>query len=210
MSEKVLVVQNNLLGPHIKNGSACLITDHTQTLFNAILENHSYMPRHLAEYNFEHKQVIPYVIIRNHDNYLLLKRTTKQTEKRLHNKYSLGIGGHVNPDRSMPEENIIVSGLYKELNEEISLDTPAELTFIGIINDESSSVSRVHLGMLYVLDAASPEYEVLETHKMTAEWTAKDKLAEYYHDMETWSQIVCDYYIIKRNSRSRGRNRPIE
>ena len=195
MSEKVLIIQNNLLYPHIQDKSGCLITEQKEQIFNKILDNQVFMPRDDAEYNFEHKQVIPYVIIRNRGNYLLLKRLTKQTEKRLHNKYSLGIGGHINPDSAAHQDNIIINGLYKELNEEIAVGKTADLNFVGIINDESNSVSKVHLGLLYALEVISPEYRVLETEKMTAQWVSEDYLKECYDELETWSQIVYDYYI---------------
>ncbi len=197
MSEKVLVIQNSLLNAHIQNKSGCLITEQKEQIFNKILDNQGFMPRDDAEYNFEHKQVIPYVIIRNGNNYLLLKRLTGQTEKRLHNKYSLGIGGHINPDSSVGE-NIVIKGLYRELNEEVLVDDPADLDFVGIINDESNSVSKVHLGLLYELQANSSGYRVLETGKMTAQWVTGDELKEVYEGLETWSQIVYDQYIMKK------------
>jgi len=200
LSENVLVIQNSVLTAHIRSKSGCLIREQKEQIFNKILVNQGFMPRDDAEYNFEHKQVIPYVIIRNGNNYLLLKRLTGQTEKRLHNKYSLGIGGHINPDFSMPGDNIVIKGLYKELNEEVFVDDPAELNFIGIINDESNSVSKVHLGLLYELQAKSPGYSVLETGKMTAHWVTGDELKAVYDGLETWSQIVYDHYIKKRDA----------
>lgn len=200
MSEKVLIIRNNLLQAHIHHASGCLITEQKEQIFNDILENQSFMPRSDAEYDFEHKQVIPYVVIHNRGNYLLLKRTTGQTEKRLHNKYSLGIGGHINPSALAPGENIIINGLHRELNEEVAVGAAADLNFIGIINDESNSVSRVHLGLLYVLETFSSEYRVLETDKMTAEWVPERDLGAYYDGLETWSQIVYDQYIMKKGA----------
>jgi len=198
LPEKVLVIQNKLLTAHIRNRSGCLITEQKDQIFDKILINQGFMLRDDAEYDFGHKQVIPYVIIRHGNNYLLLKRLTGQTEKRLHNKYSLGIGGHINPDPSTSEDNIVINGLLRELNEEISVDKHADLNFIGIINDESNSVSRVHLGLLYELQATSPGFRVLETDKMTAQWVAEDELSKFYEGLETWSQIVYDQYILKK------------
>lgn len=195
MSESVMVVKNRLISPFINiKDNGCLITGNDQ-VFDNIIENHSFMPRSEAEYNFDFKQVIPYVIIRNANEYLLLKRTSQQTEKRLHNKYSLGIGGHINPAPSIPEKNIITNGLYRELGEEISLNDPGKLQFIGVINDERNSVSKVHLGLLYLLETRSSKYQILETEKMTAQWVTKDRLVDYYDSLETWSQIVYDNYI---------------
>jgi len=200
MSEDVLVIENSRLQSHMPDSGACLVQDGRGTIVSSIIENQRFMKRDDAEYNFNYKQVIPYVIIRHGNDFLLLKRTKKQTEKRLHDKYSLGIGGHINPVSLDTAENIIMQGLYRELNEEIFLHEPGELHFIGIINDESNSVSRVHLGLLYVLDVYASEYRVLEDDKMTAQWAAKERLSEYYRYFETWSQIVYDYYIMGNHS----------
>jgi predicted NUDIX family phosphoesterase len=197
MSEEVLIIPNNLLQPHIQEGSGRLITEEKEWVFDKILNNQMFMVRNDAEYNFDHKQVIPYVVIRNGNNYLLLQRLSKQTEKRLHNKYSLGIGGHINPASSIQEDNIILNGLYRELNEEVAVGDASGLHFVGIINDERNDVSRVHLGLLYVLDVLSSEYRVLETEKMTATWVSEQELEKHYDALETWSQIVYDQYIKK-------------
>jgi predicted NUDIX family phosphoesterase len=197
MSEEVLIIPNNLLQPHIQERSGRLITEEKERVFDKILNNQMFMVRNDAEYNFDHKQVIPYVVIRNGNNYLLLQRLSKQTEKRLHNKYSLGIGGHINPASSIQEDNIILNGLYRELNEEVAVGDASGLHFVGIINDERNDVSRVHLGLLYVLDVLSSEYRVLETEKMTATWVSEQELEKHYDALETWSQIVYDQYIKK-------------
>jgi predicted NUDIX family phosphoesterase len=197
MSEEVLIIPNNLLHPHIQERSGRLITEEKERVFDKILNNQMFMVRNDAEYNFDHKQVIPYVVIRNGNNYLLLQRLSKQTEKRLHNKYSLGIGGHINPASSIQEDNIILNGLYRELNEEVAVGDASGLHFVGIINDERNDVSRVHLGLLYVLDVLSSEYRVLETEKMTATWVSEQELEKHYDALETWSQIVYDQYIKK-------------
>ena len=195
MPEEVLVLQNNLLDSYIQGRSGCLIKDNTDQLYSKLLENHEFMLRDEAEYNFEHKQIIPYVVVHRNDQYLLLQRTSNQAEKRLHNKYSLGIGGHINPVASMEYENIIIDSLYRELNEEVRVNEHGTLKFAGIINDDSNSVSKVHLGLLYILEVFSPEFEVLEKDKMTAKWVSESDLKGYYEGFETWSQIVFNDYI---------------
>ena len=194
MQEDVLIIQNDLL-PHIETDECCLITEDKDRIFDTILKNQLFMLRDEAEYNFEHKQVIPYVTVRHNNDYLLLQRTAQQSEKRLHNKYSLGIGGHINPVDDMEEENIIITSLYRELNEEVLVNDQDGLSFIGIINDESNSVSKVHLGLLYVLEASTRKFKVLETDKMTAQWVPENDLKNYYDGLETWSQVVYDHYI---------------
>jgi predicted NUDIX family phosphoesterase len=204
MSEQVLVVRRELVESFLQ-GREGLVTDNLEVIFEQILKDHLFVPRRDAEYDFDLKQVIPYVIIRCRDNFLLLRRTSKQTEKRLHNKYSLGIGGHINP--SLPDNgdpNIIIKGLHRELNEEILLEGAGTLTFKGVINDESSSVSKVHLGLLYVLEVESHEYAIREVDKMTGQWMDERGIMAVYDLMETWSQIVFDRHIRKEHKAVRS------
>jgi predicted NUDIX family phosphoesterase len=195
MAEKVLVVHKDLLKEYFKDISYGLIVDNTDLIFDKALKNHSFLDRDIAEYDYDYRQIIPYIIVKNEDSYLLLKRLNKQTEKRLHGKYSLGVGGHINPDPSNKYENVIMSGLYRELNEEISIKEPFELTFAGVINNQTSDVGKVHVGFLYILEASSLDFEVLEKEKMTGEWVTQKELTAYYEYLEGWSQIVFDNYI---------------
>jgi predicted NUDIX family phosphoesterase len=73
-----------------------------------------------------------------------------------------------------------------------------EIEFIGFINDDTIPVGRVHIGLLYNIHVSNKEVYINETDKMTAEWIDKSKLAEFCKDMETWSKIVFDFYIQKR------------
>jgi predicted NUDIX family phosphoesterase len=52
--------------------------------------------RGCMEENPSFKQLIPYVIVTNENNEILMyKRSTKGGESRLHNVYSIGFGGHI-------------------------------------------------------------------------------------------------------------------
>lgn len=197
MTEQVLVIPRTLLPPCAADEPGMLITEGKEQIFNDILDKQAFLPRDEAEYNTVHKQVIPYVLIRSRDSYLLLKRLPRQREKRLHNMFSLGIGGHVNPDSSGSGDNVIMNGLYRELHEEVCLDDPGEVSFIGVINDDSNSVSRVHVGLLFELNAHSSGFRVLETEKMAAQWVRSSELDQYYDSLETWSRIVYDHHIRK-------------
>jgi predicted NUDIX family phosphoesterase len=200
MAEDVLVVLNELLKEYVSDDEKnCLIRGRKLQILTAILEDHTFMPRNIAEYDYNYKQVIPYVILRHDKSYLLLKRTSKQTESRLHDKYSLGIGGHINPIATTSlAGDIILHGLFKELNEEVFINKPGKLEFLGVINDESSSVSRVHLGLVYIIELLSSEYKILESEKMSGQWASADELAAYYDMMETWSQIVYDNFVLSK------------
>lgn len=188
--EQVMVVTRVDLQPFIENREFDIIRDRTDEILDLIATKHMFVDRPVAEETPAFKQIIPYVAIRHDDSWYLLKRLPKQAEARLHDKLSLGVGGHVNPDTPT-----LLEGLHKELEEEVGVEDPFELRFIGILNDETTEVSRVHLGAVFVLDASSERVSVRETDKMTGEWVKTADLAPMRDRMETWSQIVYDQVV---------------
>jgi predicted NUDIX family phosphoesterase len=145
------------------------------------------------------KQVISYGVITNNDSFYLFKRSQGQREKRLHNKLTLGVGGHMNPGNSKDsDEQYLISELKRELSEEVRLLNGClieDIEFVGFINDDTIPVGRVHIGLLYIIHVSNREVCINETDKMSAEWIDRSGLAEFYEGMETWSGIVFDCYI---------------
>ncbi len=185
--------------PYKKQG---LIKGNSEVL-KTIVENGLFRKRSELEQDPSFKQIIPYAIISNHDSYYLFKRTSGQTEKRLHNKYTLGAGGHMNPCGSIrSKENYLIDELKREIFEEVKLLNRClieEIEFIGFINDDTIPVGTAHIGLLYNIRVSNKEVYINETDKMTAEWVGKSSLTEFYKDMETWSKIVFDFYIQQLN-----------
>lgn len=167
-----------------------LVTEGTDAVLDIITDRHFFIDRPTAEVSPQYKQIIPYVLIRHGGSYFLLQRTQKQTESRLHHKLSLGIGGHINP--ATPE---LLDGLRKELEEEVDVAGDYDLSFVGILNDDTTDVGKVHLGAVYVLDSHAGGVAVRETEKMTGRWVPAAELAEQREAMETWSQIVYDTFV---------------
>jgi predicted NUDIX family phosphoesterase len=186
MNEQVMVVRTVDLQPFL---TSRLIRNRARSILDVIAAKHLFIERPIAEVSPAYRQIIPYVLIRNGSAYFVLRRTTKQTEARLHHKVSLGIGGHINPGHSLLE------GLQKELEEEVHIGTNYEMDFIGIINDDTTDVGRVHLGAAYVLDVSSRDVTVKESEKMTGEWMSRAAMREARPAMESWSQIVYDEFI---------------
>lgn len=186
--EQVMVVERESLLPFLIESG--LVQERTDEILDAITDRHFFIDRPTAEASPQYKQIIPYVLIRHGDAYFLLQRTQKQTEARLHHKLSLGIGGHINPDT--PD---LFDGLQKELEEEVEVVGDYDLTFVGILNDDTTDVGRVHLGAVYVLDAHDGEVTVRETEKMSGRWVPRHELAAHRDAMESWSQIVYDATI---------------
>ena len=145
------------------------------------------------------KQIIPYAIISNKESFYLFRRTSGQTEKRLHNKFSLGVGGHMNQSNSKEsKEQYLINELKRELFEEVKLLNGClieDIEFIGFINDDTIPVGSVHIGLLYNIRVSNKDVVINETDRMTADWIDKHDLAEFYEGMETWTKIIYDYYI---------------
>ena len=188
MTEQVMVVERAAIEQYlIERG---LIRTGVEDFFDLVVDRHFFIDRPTAEASPRYKQIIPYVVIRHGSEYFLLRRTRRQTESRLHDKLSLGIGGHVNPDT--PD---LLAGMQKELDEEVEIGGDYEISLAGVLNDDTTEVGRVHVGAVYLLDAHSRDVRVLETEKMSGEWVTAVDLAARREAMETWSQIVYDELI---------------
>ena len=193
MTEQVMVVERERLAPFLVERG--LVRERLDEALDVILDGHFFLDRPTAEVSPQYKQIIPYVLIRHEGSYFLLQRTQKQTEARLHHKLSLGIGGHINPDTPPNRLDGLIHGLMKELEEEVNVEGDYDLTFVGILNDDTTEVGSVHLGAVYVLDAHDANVTVRETEKMTGRWAPIAELPALREQMETWSQIVFDSLI---------------
>lgn len=151
--------------------------------------------RNLLEDDPMHKQIIPYAVICCGDEVYLFHRTKKQTEKRLHNLFSLGVGGHMNPWGDKIDVAYVRHELERELNEEVLVHSDCKIESVvpvGFINDDTNEVGKVHLGVLYHINLCNKSIEINEKDKMTGKWIKKSDLKDYYSQMESWSKIYVD------------------
>jgi len=194
VNENVLVVPTSGINPLLEG---VFTKSNLQRCLDFILTNYSFRSRATVEEDPSFKQIIPYVLIRHANRYLLTQRTSRQTEKRLHNKYSVGIGGHINDlEKSEGHENVLYAGLERELSEEVLVSGPRRsLQLAGIISDDSTDVGKVHLGLVFVLETGSPDFSVQEPELMTADWASLETLTGKLSSMETWSQIAFENVI---------------
>jgi predicted NUDIX family phosphoesterase len=189
MNEDVMVVETSDLRPFITGRTFDLIRERTDEVLGLIESAHFFVPRVEAERSPQYRQIIPYVVVTHGKKVFTMRRTNQQNESRLHEKVSIGVGGHINPGHNL------LAGLKKELEEEIAVPRSYGLDFLGILNDESTEVSRVHLGVVYMLRSRSSRVRVRETEKMTGSWVAREELGAMRDAMESWSQIVFDEAI---------------
>jgi predicted NUDIX family phosphoesterase len=156
-----------------------------------IRERHFFMSRAAVENDPAYQQIIPYVVFRHDTRYFLTHRLRASSEKRLRKQYSLGIGGHINPG-DLEAGDPILDGLKREWGEEVVYDGRFEAELIGLLNDDSSPVSKVHLGVVFLVVGNSPNIAIRETDKLAGELLTLDEMRIYYLGMESWSQMVYD------------------
>ena len=186
--EQVLVVRRDKIERFI-SGRNGLIRENADEIFSVIMAEHEFMPRPEAEERSDFKQIIPYVILRRGDEVFVTRRLNKGGEARLHGKISIGIGGHINPVDE--KGDLLMRGLWREINEEVELSAHGELTPCGFINDDSNAVGSVHLGACFILPVQG-EVSVRETEKLEGLWMTPSELRKNYDSMETWTQIALE------------------
>ena len=151
-----------------------------------------FIPRSDAESNSAYKQIIPYALIAFENTILHYVRGKKAGEQRLIAKGSIGIGGHMNEtDESLfaMDEQAYRAGVEREVNEEIKIDTPFEDRIIALLNDDSTEVGRVHLGIVHIFKLKEPKVQKREAMITGLTFLTKEELLARRETMETWSQI---------------------
>lgn len=149
-----------------------------------------YLDRPMAEEDPTHKQLIPYVVVRDAERVFLMHRTDAGGDTRLHGKASIGVGGHLNPVDD--GDDALMSGLRREWVEELDADWEPEFELIGLLNDDSNPVGAVHLGVVFSVQANGRNVDVREHDKLVGGFAGTDELAASRPRLETWSQLVAD------------------
>ena len=153
MPREILVVKKEELFDGVEFQGFCHLV--LKDFMNIILEKFEYQERNQElENNPAFKQIIPYVWIVNpvSKKVFLYKRSTEGEEGRLHNKYSGGVGGHIDKDTEANSENPIIDAMMRELREEVKLENYPIPKFIGFLNDDIDVVGQVHFGVVAIAE----------------------------------------------------------
>lgn len=194
-TEQILVVKREKLFPRGKAPHGLL--PQTEELLEVIDTHKEFHPRNLMEEDFNYKQIIPYLIYKFEDRYFLMQRKANSSEQRLKNKFSLGIGGHMR-EEDLLNGTTIFDWAEREFNEEITYSGNLNFHALGILNDDTTPVGQVHLGLVLLLEGDSSEIKVRSELK-SGKLLTRDQLLEFYPEMESWSQIVFDFCIGERS-----------
>lgn len=139
------------------------------------------------------KQVIPYALVARDERLFLCRRTDRGGERRLHGMLSVGVGGHVNPQDS---GDVIHDALRRELNEELVLGPRFEARVVGLVNNDTTPVGSVHVGVVAVVDPGPCEVKVREEDTMSGEFVSRADLLALHagarESFEGWSALLLD------------------
>ena len=149
-----------------------------------------YVARSGAEIDSSLKQIIPYLVLRDGDRISLMRRARAGGDARLHDLYTIGVGGHLNPG-----DVWVLGGLAREWHEELEADFLPDFEFVGLLNDDTVEVGVHHLGIVYSADAMGRPVVVRETHKLSGSFERLEVVWAVYDRMETWSQLVLDAIV---------------
>ena len=158
-------------------------------------ENNFFLPRSAAELDPGSKQIIPYVVLTHGGRVLHYVRGKKGGEQRLVAKGSIGIGGHLNDaDENLfsYDQRSYLNGVRREVEEELILQGGYQNHIRALLNDDSTEVGRVHLGIVHVFELDSPQVTKREAVITQLGFLTPDELRARRDRLETWSQICLD------------------
>ena len=164
------------------------------------------MDRAICENDENYLQIIPYItLVDNQTNEIFVYQRGKVgQENRLHEKYSLGLGGHIDiaPATQKQFKEVIAREAARELTEEVGLHDLTEQfkykldeNLFGVFYSTLDSVARVHLcvSMFIYIDKATladHEKNVIEHGQWLSFNDILDKRNNDELSFETWSNII--------------------
>lgn len=195
-SERVLVVPSADLD---RLGRFQGFSPEADRYLNALLvpELAQYRSRAEVEDDPGFKQIIPYVVFRCENAVFCYTRGTSQGEARLHRLRSLGVGGHVAEADAEGRRTLEAYelALGRELAEEVEVQSGGRMRRLGLINDDSTPVGSVHLGVVHLYELATPDVAPRESGLADPEFVPIERLAGLRQRFETWSQICIDAFL---------------
>jgi predicted NUDIX family phosphoesterase len=150
-----------------------------------------FMPRDQVEDDPRYKQIIPYLVLTAGDRVWRYRRGKRGSESRLHAKWSLGLGGHVNPgDETLFSLGPAAYGRAwrRELVEEVRVGSPFSHRIVGLLNEDHNPVGRVHFGVVHHLRLDTADVSAREATITQGKMVGLDQVQAEADRLETWSQ----------------------
>jgi predicted NUDIX family phosphoesterase len=148
------------------------------------------------ETNTEYRQILPYLIVKVDNKFFYYVRAEGSDETRLHNRFSIGIGGHIEmKDKDSPQETM-ETGLIREAREELGENIElVNLKPLGFIYTNKTILDEVHLGILFTceingINSISVDKEEIGEHGFLDEKEMDEIIINPNYSPENWTDIV--------------------
>ncbi len=198
--ERVLVFERKLLE---ELGSFQGTVTDPKRYLDAILEkqNNRFALRIEAEQDESIQQVIPYVVFYSGDKVFSYVRGKQAGETRLVGNRSIGIGGHINPQDEMlfaganpaSDRELYMEAVQREIDEEVVVEEPYAPEIIGLINDDSNPVGRVHFGVVHACKLGGETVHKKEQQITQSGFVPIEALqGPRREELESWSALAID------------------
>jgi len=191
--EKVLCIKRTDLPPPWVAETA--VIEMTAESFISALEAAPFhwIARSEAEADPVYKQLIPYVLLQTIDGLHTGCYRRSGTEQRLHDFWSVGIGGHINQNDCGTGEHslstIVKNGMEREMSEEFcSSQEESHTVFLGVINEEITAVGHVHLGLVYRVHIGDIAGIVPGEELDAFTWIETERV--FQKPLELWSKLA--------------------
>lgn len=176
------------------------LSSHEHDYQGLILGNFKYLRRGDAEVDPTHKQPISYCVIVNPElkkvfAYQRAVKDEQYTEQRLQGKWSWGIGGHIE-EVDADNGNPIHESMLRELWEEVEIEGTMNIKTLGYINYDNDDVSKVHFGILYLIETNATEVKPKDAEVAQGGFYSLAELEDICKSpectVEAWSQIAME------------------
>jgi len=156
--------------------------------------NVSFLERSKAEEDENYKQLIPYVVMAFGQRIFAYDRSKTTDEARLQGQTSIGIGGHIetiDAPRGLTDRDFYFNAVKREVLEEVTVASPVRFDkVVGIINDDSNAVGRVHFGVVHLWSLSAMDVTPKETVIENPRFLSLPEFDVIQERLESWSRIA--------------------
>ncbi len=193
LEETILVVKREFL---FSNGPwEGMRTGNFPHYLKIINSKKEFLPRHEMEQDEHYKQIIPYLVFTHNSKLFVMQRSDTSSETRLNGRHSLGIGGHIRQEDM--KHGDIFEWANREFHEEVEYLDTMTIEPLGVLNDDSNAVGKVHMGFVFLIHGHTPNIRIKSELK-SGELMSYDECITLRPQLETWSQIVLDVLLKKQ------------
>lgn len=189
LDEQILVVPRRRLLDEPVHG---FLSGHVKYYLDRVRAHGTFRRRSDVEQDSSMKQIIPYLIVRHGSRVFQFQRSSAGGEAKLHGKYSIGVGGHINRTDVEGFADVVAAGLRRELKEELIIEGKWRARLVGVLNDDSNPVGRVHFGLVHVVEVDTSAIVVRESGALSGQLADPREVRGLRDHMETWSQLILD------------------